>query len=222
MKQGIKAEKFILPHWWTSVIWRKSNWRQSTKNTKAESYSEVMLWQMIQDHTQYLLNKIISITNDGSKSDGHYIKSTKIRRTRSRRSIGLHPGKNGRCTITVKNFEVRMSRYLDSSTTTQMAWIMVQYGRSSRSSWAKSGRSCFCRTLMVKAIREICIKTILKISFTTLLGKSSKLGMFVRYMRKRTILVCVCGWCKNYSCLCMWRCKNWLERNRTLVQHGQH
>ena len=30
--------------------------------------------------------------------------------------------------------EVRMSRYLDTSTTTQMAKIMVQYGRSSRSS----------------------------------------------------------------------------------------
>ena len=34
MKQGRRAEKFISPHWWTSVIWRMSNWRQSTKNTK--------------------------------------------------------------------------------------------------------------------------------------------------------------------------------------------
>ena len=36
--------------------------------------------------------------------------------------------------IVVQNSEVRMSRHLDSSTTTQMAKIMVQYGRPGRSS----------------------------------------------------------------------------------------
>ena len=34
MKQGRRAQKFILPHWWTSVIWRMPNWRQSTKKYK--------------------------------------------------------------------------------------------------------------------------------------------------------------------------------------------
>ena len=33
-----------------------------------------------------------------------------------------------------KQNEIRMSRYLDTSTKTQVAQIMVQYGRSSRSS----------------------------------------------------------------------------------------
>ena len=33
-----------------------------------------------------------------------------------------------------KNSKIGVSRHLDSSTTTQMAQIMVQYGRSSRSS----------------------------------------------------------------------------------------
>ena len=33
-----------------------------------------------------------------------------------------------------KNWEIRMSRYLDTSTKAQMDQIMVQYGRSSRSS----------------------------------------------------------------------------------------
>ena len=47
MKQGRRAQKFISPHWWTYVIWRMLNWRQSTKNTKVELYSEVTLWQMI-------------------------------------------------------------------------------------------------------------------------------------------------------------------------------
>ena len=34
----------------------------------------------------------------------------------------------------IKNSEVRMSRYLDTSTKTQMAELVVQYGRPSRSS----------------------------------------------------------------------------------------
>ena len=42
--------------------------------------------------------------------------------------------KNGRCSQTVENSKIGMSRHLDSSTTTQMAKIMVQYGRPSRSS----------------------------------------------------------------------------------------
>ena len=57
MKQGLNEEKFNLRHWWISVISRIQNWSLNFKNTKAESYSEVTLWRMIQDHTQYLLNK---------------------------------------------------------------------------------------------------------------------------------------------------------------------
>ena len=47
-----------------------------------------------------------------------------------------------------------MSRFLDTSTTTQMAKIMVQYWRPSCSSWAKSVWSSFGRTVMGKAIWE--------------------------------------------------------------------
>ena len=42
--------------------------------------------------------------------------------------------KNGRCCKIIENSKISMSRHLDSSTTTQMAKIMVQYGRPSRSS----------------------------------------------------------------------------------------
>ena len=42
--------------------------------------------------------------------------------------------KNGRCSQIVKNSKIGVSRHLDSSTTTQMAKIMVQYGRPNRSS----------------------------------------------------------------------------------------
>ena len=33
-KQERRAQKFIFHHWWTYVIWKMLNWRQSTKNTK--------------------------------------------------------------------------------------------------------------------------------------------------------------------------------------------
>ena len=43
-------------------------------------------------------------------------------------------GKNGRCSKIVENFKIGMSRHMDTSTTTPMAKIMVQYGRPSCSS----------------------------------------------------------------------------------------
>ena len=46
----------------------------------------------------------------------------------------------------------------NSSTTTQMAWIMVQYGRPSRSSWAKSVQSSFGRTVMGRQFEKILSK----------------------------------------------------------------
>ena len=42
--------------------------------------------------------------------------------------------KNGRCSKTAENSQIGMSRHLDSFTTTQLAQIIVQCGRSSRSS----------------------------------------------------------------------------------------
>ena len=41
--KGRTAQKFISPHWWTGVIWKMQNLRQSTKNAKVELYSEVIL-----------------------------------------------------------------------------------------------------------------------------------------------------------------------------------
>ena len=49
-------------------------------------------------------------------------------------SICFYPSENGRCSQITENSQIGVSRHLDSSTTTQMAKIMVQYGRSSRSS----------------------------------------------------------------------------------------
>ena len=98
----------------------------------------------------------------------------------------LFPGQNGRCSKIIENSKIGMSRHLDSSTTTQMAQIMVQYGGPSRSSWTKSVWSSFGRTVMEKAIWENPIEI--------RLGEGFQSGMLIRTSWKRIILICVCGW----------------------------
>ena len=56
-----------------------------------------------------------------AKSHGHYIKASRMFRTSSRCNVCLYSVQNVRCTDVIKNSKVRMSRHLDSSTTTQMA-----------------------------------------------------------------------------------------------------
>ena len=102
----------------------------------------------------------------------------------------------------LENSEVRMSRHLDTSTKTQMAKIMVQHGRPSRSSWTKSVRSSSGRTVLGKATWEGCI--------WTRLGESSNLEP-VRKPWGCAVFVTVCG-----------RYKNWLERNKILTQCGKY
>ena len=58
----------------------------------------------------------------------------RLRWTNSRRSICLYPSKKGRCSHIIEKSKIGVSRHLDSSTTTQMAQIMVPYGRPSCSS----------------------------------------------------------------------------------------
>ena len=69
-----------------------------------------------------------------AKSNGCHIKATEMRRTGSRRNISVHPSQNGRCTDVTENSKVRMSIYMDTSTTTHVAQIIVKHGRPSRSS----------------------------------------------------------------------------------------
>ena len=174
-KQGIRTEKFISRHWWIFVISRIRSWNLGIKSTKAESYSEVTLWKVIHDRMQYLLSKNHQHHRWQPQSHGDYFQTTRMRRTSSRRSICLYPGKNGRCSKIIENSKIGMSRHLDTPTEAQMAQIMVQYGRPSCSSWAESVRSSFGRTVMGKAIWENPIEIRLGTPW------------------KRTILICVCG-----------------------------
>ena len=67
-----------------------------------------------------------------------------------------------------------------------MAQIIVQYGRPSRSSWAKSIWSSFSRIVMGQAIWETSIEV--------RLGRRFPIGNVYSYTMKRVILICVCGW----------------------------
>ena len=64
--------------------------------------------------------------NDSSKSHGYHLQTAWLRRTSSRCTSCLYPGKNGRCSKIFENSQIGMSRHLDSSTTTQMAKIMIE------------------------------------------------------------------------------------------------
>ena len=88
----------------------------------------------------------------------------------------------------LKFSKIGMSRHLDSSTTTQVALIMVQYGRSSRSSWKESVWSSFGRTVMEKTIWENPI--------ATRFGEGFPIGNASSYTVKRLFFIGVCGWHK--------------------------
>ena len=72
----------------------------------------------------------------------------------------------------LKNSKIGMSRHLDSSTTTQMAQIMVQYGRPSRSSWTQSSGHPLAGLLWERQSEKILLKL--------RLGESFQLGMLFR------------------------------------------
>ena len=94
--------------------------------------------------------------NDGSKSHGYHFQTARMFRSSSWCSIRLYAAQNGRC-INVffsKQNSVRMYRYWDTYTETQMAKIIVQYGRSSRSSRKEFVRSPWCKPIVWKAIWE--------------------------------------------------------------------
>ena len=134
---------------------------------------------------QYLQNKDHQ-HHKWQQQKSYHIQTARVRRTSSRRSICFYPSKNGRCFIPkteCPNIWIRLPRH-------KMAKSMVQYGRSSRSSWAKSVRPSFGRTVMGKAILGNPIEV--------RLGEGFQLEMLIRTPWKMVILICVCGWHKNW------------------------
>ena len=182
----MRAEKFILRHWWISVILRIRSWNQNIQNNrgrvvlgddtvKDDSGSHAVFTEQGSSASQMTAAKVMDVT---ARPPGC--------RTSSGRSVSLYPGQNGRYPIVIENSKVRMSRYLDTSTKTQVAknhgpvWKIQSFLLSD---------ICTVNPLaglfMGKTIRES--------SVGTRLGKSARLGMFICKKWKTIILACVCG-----------------------------
>ena len=124
------------------------NWRQSTKNTKGRivlrgdivkhdsgSYAGFSASQMTAAEIMDIISRLPGC--DGQAAD----------------AVSAHTQvKMERCSQIFQNSKIGVSRHLDSSTTTQLAKIMVQYRRPSCSSWTESVRSSFGRTIVGKPI----------------------------------------------------------------------
>ena len=107
------------------------------------------LWQDWQRHAP--LKKML-VTK---RWDGCYCEIPRMCWT-SRRSISLHPGKNGGRSKVAQNSKVTMPRFLDTSSTTQVAQIMVRHRRPSGSSRTKFVWTPTCRPLVGKTFLRKC------------------------------------------------------------------
>ena len=206
---------WVLPYFCEGPAKNPSIWKESLtwivpriRSVRGENSLETVKWRKIWTEkcpdpkgvrriTQYSLNKDLQHLKWQRVRSWISFPDCQVAQDKQLTQYLLFPGKNGRCSQIIENSQIGMSRHLDSSTTTQMAKIIVQYGRPSCSSWTKSVWSSFGRTDMGKAIWENPIKV--------RLGENSKLGMLIRAPWK----------------MCMWTILNWLERSKTLVQHGR-
>ena len=93
MKQGRRAQKFILPHWWTYVIWKMLNWRQQHQKYKGRV---VLRGDIVKDdsgsYAVFTEHGSSASQIDSGKSHGYHLQTTRLRRTSRRRSICFLPG----------------------------------------------------------------------------------------------------------------------------------
>ena len=102
MKQGRRAQKFTLHHWWTQVIWEMLECRQSTKKSEVELYSKMILW----------VTNVIDIISRLPSCDGQAADAV---------SAYTQVKKDDFHKLCIRGSEIGMSRRLDSLVTTQMA-----------------------------------------------------------------------------------------------------
>ena len=129
--------------------------------------------------------RIISITNDSSKSHGYHVRIARMRRTRSRRSICLYPGEKWKMLTHYWKFQNRNVQTLRFVYHDRIGQKHGPIWKIQSSSWTKSVWSSFSRTVMGKVIWENPIEM--------RLGEGLQLGMSLCTSWKRTILICACG-----------------------------
>ena len=171
MKQGIRAEKFILRHWWISDILRISELEPQYQKCKGrvelrgdivkdDSGSYAVFTDQGSSASQVTAAKVMDITSRLPGCAGQ-----------AADAVSAYTQVVMEVASTFKNSKVRMPRYLGTFTEAQMVELMVQHGRPSCSPREESVRSSSVRTIMGKAIWGSSVRT--------RLGKSFKLGVFI-------------------------------------------
>ena len=103
-------------HWWTHVILKKcgvgikkSEVQRSSRTSRR--HCKRRFWRPCSIHW----TRLICITSDCRKSKGCHCKATRFWWTSSWCSICIHSGKVGGCSKIDQNSNIRMSRYMDTS-----------------------------------------------------------------------------------------------------------
>ena len=120
MKQRRRAQKFILHHWWTYVIWKNAELgakHQKYKGrvvlqgdiVKGDSGSYAAFTEQGSSVSQMTAAKVMDIISRLPGCDGQAADA----------ASAWNPGQTGRCSQNIGNSKIGMSRQLDSSTPTQ-------------------------------------------------------------------------------------------------------
>ena len=106
-------------------------WNQNFRSVKAESCSEETSWWTTLGLVQSLLNKARLRLKHSCKILWMSLRATWQWWTSNWRGISMHSGNDGGCSQIAQNPKVRMSRYMDASSTTSMATVVVKHWRYS-------------------------------------------------------------------------------------------
>ena len=182
---------------------KNANWRQITKNTKVELYSEVILWKMIQDLMQYSLNKDLQhLTWQPPKS---WISSPDCRVAQDKQLTQhlLMPRSKWKMLQNYWKFPIRNVQtfgfvYHDTN------------GQNHCPVWKT--QSFLLSEICTVILWQDCYgKRNLRKSYYNTVGKRFPIGNAYSYTLKN-----------GYSYRCMWMTSNWLERNKILIRCGTY
>ena len=177
------------------------SWRQNTKSTKVELYSEVKdesgSYAVFTEHgssaSQMTAAEVMDIISRLPGCDGQAADAvsayTQVKMEDAHKWLKIPKSE-------CPDIWIRLPRHKWPK-----SWSSVECRRPTCSSWTESVRSSFGRTLMVKAIWENPIEA--------WLGEGFQIGNVSLYVVKQ-----------DYCYLCMWMTSNWLEKN--LIRCGNY
>ena len=203
MKQGRRAQKFISPHWWTSVIWRMPNWRQSTKNTKVELYSGAILWKTIRGLMQYSQNKDHQHHKWQRQKSWIPFPDCRVAQDKQLMQYLLIPRSKWKM---LQNYWKFPNRNVKT-----FGFVCHDTNGPNHGPVWKTQSFLFSAIFMVILWQDCDGKGNLRKSFWNTVRRKFPIGNAYSYTVK-----------KDYSYLCMWMTSNWLEGNKTLIRCGKY